>query len=305
MEFANKKADPAATDPNSQNTSELETGYRDLALRMAVFPGDPRNNNPQLYFDKLPPELPAEFPLPSNTRLLGSLVRSAQHLDLYLDTTLTADQVIEFYTEKLTAAGWEKLDSSSIPGQWAGFMPGNRRMNNTLFCQGSQGPSLTLQTNLDGSGDVRINVNLDTTNNPCDQSRRHRMMARPMESLIPSLLPPPGDTQDFNGGGGGGGNSNGWYSSATLDTDLDLAALATHYNTQVDKAGWHVSGQGVAGQVAWSQWTLNDKEGQDWQGLLLIYKDLGNARHHFLHVKVERSQPGPTSSQQPAVKLRF
>lgn len=303
MDFINDKADPAANDPNGQNISELEARYRELALRAALWPGDPRNNNPQLYFEKLPPELPESFPIPPNTRLLGSLARSAQHLDLFLDTTLTNDRLIEFYTEKLTAAGWQKMDPHAMPGHWGGFMPGNRRMNNTLFCQGSQGPGLNLQTNPD-SGDVRINVNLATTDNPCDQSRRQRMMARPMESLIPGLMPPPGNPQSFDGGGGSG-NSNSWYSSASLDTDLDLATLVKHYHSQLEKAGWLLSGQGVSGPVAWSQWTLKDKEGEEWQGLLLIYKNFDKARHHFLHVKVERGQPGPDTFQHNIAPLRF
>lgn len=234
MDFINGKADPAATDPDRDNQNEFEARYRELALRMAGWPGDPRNNNSQIYLGKLPPEIPAEFPLPPNTRLLGSLARSAQHLDLYLDTKLTTDQVIEFYTEKLTAAGWQKIDPSSMPGQWGGFMPGNRRMNVTLFCQETQGPSLTLQVSPDGSGDIRVLINLDATNNPCDQFRRQRLLARPLDSLIPPLVPPTGDSQSFEGGGSGG-NSNSWYSSAKLDTDLDLPTLASHYESQRKK----------------------------------------------------------------------
>lgn len=304
MDFVNDKATPAATDPDRANATELESRYRELALRAATWPGDPRSNNPQLYFEKLPPELPADFPLPPDTRLLGSLARSAQDITLYLDTTRPTEQLTEFYTTRLTAAGWQKMDPSSIPGYNAGFMPGNRRMmNHTLFCQGSKGPSLNLQTNPE-SGDVRLIFNLDTTNNPCDQTRHQRMMAGSMESPMPNLMPPPGNTQNFDGGGSGG-NYNSWYSTATLDTDLELATLAAHYNSQLEKVGWQLSGQGVNGPVGWSQWTLKDKDGEDWQGQLLVYKNFDNARHHFLHVKIERSQHGPDTFQTYKTQLRF
>lgn len=308
MDFVNDKAEPAApaaSDPTSNRGSELEARYRELALRAAIWPGDPRNNNPQLYFEKLPLELPAEFPLPPNTQLLGSLARSAQHIDLYLDTSLTADQVIEFYTGRLTGAGWQKMDPSMFPGNFGGFMGGNRPMQHTLLCQGKNGPSLTLQTNPNSAGDVRINVNLDIANSPCDQVRQQRLRERPMMiSLIPNLVPPPGNVQNFDGGGSGG-SSNSWFSSATLESDLDLGALATHYNTLLQKAGWHLAGQGVNGPVAWSQWTLKDNEGEDWQGRFLIYRNFSNTRNYFLQANVSRNQPGPNNQQQFSTPLRF
>lgn len=303
MEFINGKADPAMPDPYQANASAIEARYRELALRAAIWPGDPRSNNPQLYFEKLPPELPTEFPLAPGTRLLGSLVRNAQDITLYLDSTLTNKQVIEFYTGRLTAAGWSKVDPLSMPGLNAGFMAGTRRMQSALFCQGSQGPSLNLQTN-SYARDVRIEVNLDTANSPCDQSRRQRFRAGPLESPLPNLTPPPGNTQNFDGGGSGG-NYNSWTSSATLDTGLDLAALAAHYNSQLERAAWQLSGQGLNGPVAWSQWTLKDKEGEEWQGFFLIYQDFARPSHHFLHLKVEKAQTGSANSPQNSRQLRF
>lgn len=307
MEFAygSEKVDLAAQDPANHNPGEPEAGYRLLALRSAIFPGDPRNNNPQLYFKMLPPELPAEFPLPSNTRLLGSLARSAQHIDLYLDTSLTNDQIIEFYIERLTGAGWQKIDPLSLPGNPGGFMAGTRPMQNILFCQGSQGPSLTLQTNSDSSADLRIILNLDTTNNPCDQTRQRQMRGRPgMINLIPPLTPPPGNVQNFEGGGSGG-NSNSWNSSATLESDLGLVELAAHYNVQLEKAGWQLSGQGINEPVARSEWSLKDQEGYTWQGRFLIYHNFTNTRGFYLQANVTRHQPGSDEQQKVSNQLRF
>jgi len=178
-------------------------------------------------------------------------------------------------------------------------------MQHIEFCQGNQGPSLTLQTNPNSSGDVRINVNLDTANSPCDPVRQKRMRERPMMvNLIPNLMPPPGNIQNFDGGGSGG-SQNSWFSSATLDTGLDLEALAFHYNAQLEKAGWHLSGQGLNGPIAWSQWTLQDKDGEDWQGRFLIYRNFSNPRNYFLQANVTRNQPGPGNQGQYSTQLRF
>ena len=54
---------------SSRQNEEL---LRELALRLATFPGDPRVMNPQLFVGELPQHLPVEIPLPENSHVLGS-----------------------------------------------------------------------------------------------------------------------------------------------------------------------------------------------------------------------------------------
>ncbi len=330
MDFVNDNGGPAASNPAQNIVSDHENSYRELALRAAVWPGDPSVNNPQLYFEKLPSELPADFPLPPDTRLLGSLARSAVRIDLFLDSTLAPDQLVEFYNEKLTAAGWQKVTPSG-PEQMGGFTPAffSMRRNHTLFCQGSRGPSLSIQIyqGTNATSDVRINLDLSAENNPCDQARQRRQMDQPMRSLIPNLTHPSESISNLSGGGSGGG-TNGWYSSISLETDYSPAELAAHYNSQLERAGWSLKGQAQTDQIAWSQWTLkdrnvnageskskietvsqneekNDEEGEAWQGFFFIFKNFENPRNRFLYVKAEKVQPGSSGFEQTTYQLRF
>jgi len=55
-------------------------------------------------------------------------------------------------------------------------------------------------------------------------------------------------------------------------TDLDPAAIGTHYAAQLRDAGWTAQGEGHAGPVAWSAWTFRDGDGEEWRGLLFALR---------------------------------
>jgi hypothetical protein len=273
-------------DENSPDANE--TLLYELALRLAAYPGDPRVYDPQLLVGQLPPGIAIEIPLPEGSRLLGSLVRSQENIDIVLDCALSPDEVLQFYKERMAAGGWNELET--MRPHHGGFVHSGFPMlwNHVVFCRGTQGPAFSVdaQAGKNARTDVRIDLNGSDKHSPCAQPNRmqQRRMHRDLQELIPMLYPPPGARQS---GGGGGGSGDNWHSSAVLETDAGLPALAVHYNGQLARGGWTLSGEGLAGPLAWSTWTFQDKENEPWRGLFFILDTPGKDRHYVLEIRID------------------
>src|ERR1700680_1295181 len=88
---------------------------RELALRLSTFPGDPRNDNPQLLVGQLPDNLAIPVPLPEKSLVLGTLIRGPEQIDIVLKSELSPDEVLSFYKERMAASGWNALDDMARP----------------------------------------------------------------------------------------------------------------------------------------------------------------------------------------------
>ena len=262
--------------PQDSGTNESEAILRDLVVRLATFPGDPRVSNPQLLVGQIPEGLSAEIPFPADNRVLGTLIRGPQDSTIVVDADLPPAQVLDFYRERMKAAGWQELE---MPGGMhrGGFM--HSSITNALdarftFCRGSRGPSLTVIAYPRAADETKtdLRLELDATGQQCTQQAKMRRMHRPiMHELIPPLIPPAGARQQ---GGGGGSGGDSVYSSATLslDNDMNIVELASHYNTQLESGGWVRSDAGNSGPFAWSTWTLHDEDNEPWYGSFIIMR---------------------------------
>jgi hypothetical protein len=84
----------------SDNTpGAREDLLRELALRLSTYPGDPRNDDPQLLVGQLPDNLAIPVPMPENSRLIGTLIRGPENIDVILDSALSPAAVMSFYKE--------------------------------------------------------------------------------------------------------------------------------------------------------------------------------------------------------------
>ncbi len=263
---------------------------RELALRLSTHPGDPRNDNPQLLVGQLPDNLAIPVPLPENSRLLGTLIRSPQSINVILDTTLLPAAVLSFYKESLAASGWNELEEMHPGMHGGGFVHTGFRgfENHAIYCKGLDGPAFSIiaYERKPGLTDAQLDINFGSEYSPCTQPNRmqRRMAHHHMHNLIPSLEPPEGAKQQAGGGGGGG---DSWHSNATLDAEMPLDALATHYDAQLRKGGWTQTDAGISGPLAWSTWTIQDEDNQPWNGLFFILKRPGKERQHVLEIRVD------------------
>lgn len=276
-------------DENATNANE--TLLYELALRLAAYPGDPRITDPQLLVGQLPPGISIAIPMPEGSRILGSLIRSQENIDVVLDCALSPDEVVQFYKERMAGGGWNELES--MRPHLGGFVHSGVPMlrNHIVFCRDPQGPAFSVDAHegKNARTDVRIDLNGSAEHSPCAQPNRmqQRRMHSDLQELIPMLYSLPGARQTSRGGGGSDDN---WHSSAGLETDTDLPALAVHYNGQLARSGWTLSGEGLAGPLTWSTWTFHDKENEPWHGLFFILHTPGKDRHHVLEIRIDRDK---------------
>ncbi len=277
---------------NASNPESREALLESLVLRLSSHPFDPRPYNPQLFVGQLPEHLPFEVPVPEGSRIIGSLARGSEHLDILLDVPLPPEQARAFYKERLLATGWTDLGQSPHLPRHGGFVhsPPAALRHDATFCKGPEGPSLHFSVRGEQGGftDVRLDLNRDERESPCAQDARMRRQQRLYEQrfggLIPTLAPPEG-AQQMSGSSSSGSDSS--HASATLETDSDPAALAAHYAGQLAQAGWTQTDAGRDGPLAWHTWTFKDEDGEDWRGTFFLLKMPGLEKTYFLSIRVD------------------
>lgn len=271
-----------------------ENQIEQLALRLLIYPGDPRTNRPRLFLGKIPENFPLAVPIPEKSLVLGTLARSEEHVEIVLESDQAPGEVIAFYRERLKALNWNELEDDMRHHMGGGFLhSGMGPHNHVTFCQGSDGASLALDIlQFEGRTDMRLHITLGREGNPCVQQKRPRRMRHGFHDLIPPLIPPAGAQQ--RGGGGGGGDTE-WHTNATLKTELALDVLAKHYAEQLSNSGWTLSGEGTSDFLAWRTWKFTDEAQEPWSGLFFILKKPDKAGEYLLNIIVEWNNPAGDS----------
>ncbi|HZS88158.1 MAG TPA: hypothetical protein VFE42_11800 [Chloroflexota bacterium] len=280
--------------PIIEGADEDRDGAMTLLLRLVGGSFPPDESPPRLLVGRLPEPLPVELPLPDGARVVGSQLRG-RVATMILDVDSPAQQVLDFYRDRLLAAGW--TEAGQHTGWHGGFTPSAHFGPDLILCRGPRGPSLSVQaTDVAGAPtDVRLNLNIDTRQSPCAAHFRQRGV----NEVLPNLTPPAGAQQMPRGGGGGG---NSWHSNATLASTLDLAAIAAHYAHQLRAANWTPKGEGTSGPVAWSSWSFKDESGEDWRGLLFVLRRPEAEGQYVLNLRADSGpDDGPSGSWSSAL----
>jgi hypothetical protein len=297
---------------NSPNPNLNAPDLLEFALRLATYPNDSHTQNAQLLPGQLPDQLPVEIPLPEVSRVLGSLIRNPESIDMLLDTHLSPEQVLTFYRQRMQDAGWQTTDIYR-PNRGGFMSSGSRsRGGNETFYQGLRDPALTINAlgsstawgddgNRNHSGpaltvnaftgrgnvtDVRLNLEMNSPFPPGPPPHMRGRHSHHIFGLLPALEAPEGANQT---GGGGGSSLNSAYSEATLETNIDLSTLAAHYKTQLEQAGCVLAEEGQNGPLAWNTWTLKDDDEQ-WHGFFMILKELD--QEYYLNMRMKSDNEG-------------
>lgn len=276
---------PPEMNPPANPGDAGEAGLRELALALIapLYPDVTEGEARQLLVGQLPPSFTSEFPLPPGSRIVGSL--HSNRPTVVLDTQQSADEVVDFYRERLTATGWTAQED--LPPRQGGFLHSNIRDSRFgNFSRGEDGPSLQVMTYDAPGGRTTVHLTLSPEGTaPTYGSRQHhRRMGRDVFSILPPIAPPPRSRQWPQGGHAGGDHAN---SSARLETDLDLPAVAAHYIGQLEKSGWQRHEVGENGPVAWSTWTFQDEDYELWRGLFVILRRPDVLRRYWVQVLAE------------------
>jgi hypothetical protein len=229
----------------------------------------------------LPENLGFDLPLPEDSRVIGSIVRGMMEggTEIILDVDLTPEEALTFYREQLLPAGWEEQTQQAFGG---GFVSGSSP--GTTFCLNENDAVIFLSAYAPPSlpTELRLNIQQEAQYSAClpqpegmDEASR----------LIPSLVSPPDSLIQSGGGSSGDGVAE---TSAVLRTELSMGALAEQYSAQLLEAGWEQLAQDKEPELAWSFWSVADSEGQDWSGLLLIFKSPIVPEKVFASFRVDR-----------------
>jgi hypothetical protein len=69
---------------------------------------------PRIFVGRLPEAMPVEIPLPDGLDVVGSLLREERNpyddpsVEIVLDASIPAEQVLSAYRERMSAAGWSE-----------------------------------------------------------------------------------------------------------------------------------------------------------------------------------------------------
>jgi hypothetical protein len=283
------------TNPHPSTNDDASVRELALALIAARYPDatdETGGAEPQLLPGQLPPSFPSDFPLPPGTRIVGSLV--AARPTIALDTDQSGEEVISFYAEQLTAAGWNAPED--IPPRHGGFVHssfGAAGRNHALFYR-DDGPELNIMTQTAASGRTSVLISqMPDGVGPVRHRSQSRMMHYDIFSILPVIMPPPRSQQFQEGGSGGGGDRV--IANARVETDLDLPELASHYSAQLERGGWQRTDGGESDPVAWSTWSFESEEKEPWRALLVMLKRPDVPRRYWVHLLAEWAGEQPHS----------
>jgi hypothetical protein len=263
-----------------------------LALRLiATHYGPPPQDDMQLLVAQVPEGVLRTVPMPERSHLLGSLTRTHQVM-VVLDVDLHAERVIDFYRHHFAAADW--LDPTANQPMPGGFQRPQIPRALHLW-QGPHGPTLSIQVYelRDRPADVRLTLNTDPTLSleAQDIARRGPMIRHGIPpGIIPPLWPPA--NADILVPRGGSSGPESVESAAVLVTELDLAAVTTHYAGQLQQAGWALHSESQIGPVRCSNWFFPNEAGHSCQGLFVVQQRVEHPEHYFLNVRADWAASG-------------
>lgn len=270
-------------------TSGNDNSFEALAVRLFTSPLDERIHQPRLFLSEIPEHLPVTIAIPERTRLLGTLVRNPERIDVVLDSELKPFEVLDFYRAQGNVLGWREAD---IPGHplKQGLLTSGRDFIYRIFCHDTQKISLTLQIVAleNARTDIRLLFDLGSSQNLCAQQGliQRQKERRNILELLPNIPAPFGAWQQ-RAGISSGSNMNEAYSAATLKTELPLHVLFEYYAKQLSQAAWIQTAQGFSTLLAWHTWKFTDEYQELWRGLCLIQRKDEQLHEYFLYIRVE------------------
>lgn len=261
-----------------------EEGLRG-ALRFLA--GDGRPGDTVLYVGELPEELAVDLPEIEGVTLIGALEQEEFGTEIWLETEMLPADVIDAYAEALEDE-WQAVDAPF--GSPGGFVTEQR--SNSLFCPIDEDAEAAINVSAllrpNDVTAVRFTINTEGGRNlppVCDEDfdPRRGFAGPDPYMLVPQLVTPDEidvqrNSQTF-GGGGGPGNASA-STSVVLVSDGGASDIAPLYEVQLEAAGWEQTSGSADENAAWSNWTLEDEDGNQWSGLFTL-TSLGPGSNEF------------------------
>ncbi|MBD2092249.1 hypothetical protein H6F67_20580 [Microcoleus sp. FACHB-1515] len=225
----------------------------------------------RLWINQLPPEFPSAIELPAETEIVGSLLEPEQEegegdrFSIFLIAPLTSDQFWQQLTRSLLRSGWQVLTHHT--GCDLGFIATEKRWQSDTFISptGEAECYVSLETVERHCFDLRLNW-CPRFSDELNQELAARIADLPTIALDPPepseatssefdlpvpTLRPPEQTEVIQSGG-----YEDFSSSAYITTALSAAALAAHYQAEMQQAGWQSQASSQSKNCYFSLWSL-------------------------------------------------
>lgn len=283
-----KSAPSQSFPPKSSPSSVIEVvGGNEESLRefisrwLTPFYPSETSQNITIYIGSLPKDIPFDLPMPSDTRIIGSVTGygGVDYL-LILDIGLSTEAAQNFYAQSVIGRGWRKAPSP----QNQGFI--SQPVSYKGYCYGDNEAFLSVEALPLPDGNTNLHLSLDTSPESYMCQGDASSYGPPHADLMPVLQAPEGVF--VQGGSSGGGDSDAEI-SANLKTKLSAAELAKYYNEQLQTAGWEIQNSGDGEGAAWSTWTFKDQQGKTWSGTLIVIGTTSSNDSRYALLRIEKN----------------
>jgi hypothetical protein len=277
-------AAPSAMAQQTGDDALLHTLAARLATMIPLGP-DGKPLTVRLLPGQLPPDFRVMLPIPSDSSVIGSAVRQSSNgatvgATVILDVPESPDAILDFYNRAMTAAEFAAPSNLITPGSQGGFQQ-SFQVQSRYFCQGRNGPSVSILVYPQINGPTDVHINADTTGaGPCS-------IPGPLltgTTTLPTLTAPAGVVVQFGQPGSPvpvlSGSSR---SDATAITDMSVADLEAWYAGQLEQAGWTPLVSNSDATLAWTTFNVPDQSNA--QGFLYVLAGPGTNRR-ILHLDV-------------------
>lgn len=257
--------------------------YRELLAfveRYHTYPSSTARDEVNVHVGKLPPTLGFELPLPDDGKVVGSLSWGTSRHQIIVDTALLPDEVLEFYTERLAAIGYEPW---RMPGS-RGFLSPEGDFQRT-FCHDLSDTELRITaSNTDRRfTDLRIHVSKDQPHSQCAQEMPKPAQSSPGQKYMPILNAYPDSNIPSKSGCG---HENAYSSQIELRSSASGKEILAHYSRQLLDSDWIELDSGQRDRFYWSIWTFMDDEDRQWEGILYVTESSKDAEKRTVMLQI-------------------
>jgi hypothetical protein len=264
-----------------------------MALAVSLHAGQ-YDLQPGLFPGRIPEDCPLQLPVPSHSRLLGTLAQGGRHYVIMLQSDLPLNEALSSYRMQLAALDWTGRVSSHQ--QLAGEPPQDdaRPSVTVTFHHPPSWAWLILTEHEDATTLVRLDVM---------RGKQTALQAQPEPPAPPDVLGAPHRAvhllPTFFAPAGAQIRDEDSYAgpvemqmTSEVTTPLDPVALDQHYTKQLSRA-WTQTEAGGTGPFIWSTWqfTSTDSEPAPWSALFLTLKMPDKPDRYILELRALRSKP--------------